>query len=66
MIRNPFLMLVPMDENLGMAGRLFSVLMVPQEMRSQPEQLRHRSGGQEEKSDGEGLAEQHGAIVAHR
>ena len=61
----PLAMLVPMDQGLREAGRLLPVLMVPDGMRSHGQQLWHRGNGKEEKGGGEGLAERHGAIVAH-
>lgn len=66
-IRGLFPMLVPMDQGLRMAGRLLPVLVVVLKgVQAHGQQLRRRGGGQEEQSYGEGLAERHGAIVAHR
>jgi hypothetical protein len=72
-VGDPLLMLVSMGQGLRVAGPLravpgcfLPVLMVPEGMGSHPEQLRHRGSGKKEKSGGEGSAERHARIVAHR
>jgi hypothetical protein len=64
-VGDPFAMLVAVGQGHRVAGRLFSMPMVTQGMGSQPEQLRHRGSGKEEKGGGESAASRHGAIVAH-
>lgn len=70
MVGHPLLMAMPMDQGLREPGplhavpvRTLRVPMMPEGMRSQPQQLRH-GGGQKEKGGGEGLAKRHARIVA--
>lgn len=64
--------LVPMDQGLREAGplgrvpgRLLGMLVMRERVRSQPEHLRHRHGGQEDEKGGELSADLHVWILAH-
>ena len=68
MLRDPLLMLVSMDQDLRDLGPLrvlsvLSILRMSDGVPSQPEQLRHRKCGQEEKRDNESLPHRHAGIL---
>lgn len=65
MIGHILFMFMPVRQGPGVARRLSLVLVMPERMRSQAEQLRHGRGGEEEKG-GERAAERHAGIVAQR
>jgi len=59
-------MLVAMEHGLGQTCRMFHcVLMMPEDLLSQPEPLRHRNGGDQKKKDGKAIAQCHSLSLSH-